>query len=125
MSSVATSPAAPTLPRASHARRPSTLTVYRWELRKLRSQKRTYLGFGLAVLFPLIFVIFENLHQRHGHGGNLSIFSEQITASGLATPVLTLEFLERLRGERRFESAEALIEQMHRDVERTREIAAA
>lgn len=38
--------------------------------------------------------------------------------------VLTLEFLERLRGERRFESAEALVEQMHRDVERTREIVA-
>jgi riboflavin kinase/FMN adenylyltransferase len=38
--------------------------------------------------------------------------------------VLTLEFLERLRGERRFESAEALIEQMGRDVQRTREIAA-
>ena len=35
------------------------------------------------------------------------------------------EFLERLRGERRFESAEALIEQMGRDVQRTREIAAA
>jgi riboflavin kinase/FMN adenylyltransferase len=37
---------------------------------------------------------------------------------------LQLEFLERLRGERRFESPEALIEQMHRDVERTRQIAA-
>jgi riboflavin kinase/FMN adenylyltransferase len=38
---------------------------------------------------------------------------------------LCLEFLERLRGERRFDSAEALVEQMRRDVERTREIAAA
>ena len=36
---------------------------------------------------------------------------------------LRLEFLERLRGERRFESPEALIEQMHRDVALTREIA--
>jgi riboflavin kinase/FMN adenylyltransferase len=36
---------------------------------------------------------------------------------------LTLEFLERLRGERRFDSAESLIEQMHRDVEQTRGIA--
>jgi riboflavin kinase/FMN adenylyltransferase len=36
---------------------------------------------------------------------------------------LRLDFLQRLRGERRFESAEALIEQMHSDVERTREIA--
>jgi riboflavin kinase / FMN adenylyltransferase len=35
---------------------------------------------------------------------------------------LRLEFLERLRGERRFDTPQALIEQMHRDVERTREI---
>jgi riboflavin kinase/FMN adenylyltransferase len=36
---------------------------------------------------------------------------------------LRLEFLQRLRGERRFEDPEALIAQMHRDVQRTREIA--
>ena len=36
-----------------------------------------------------------------------------------------LEFLERLRGERRFDTPEALIEQMRRDVERTREVTAA
>jgi riboflavin kinase / FMN adenylyltransferase len=36
---------------------------------------------------------------------------------------LTVEFLERLRGERRFDSAESLVEQMRRDVEQTREIA--
>ena len=38
---------------------------------------------------------------------------------------LELQFLERLRGERRFDSAEALIEQMREDVARTREIARA
>jgi riboflavin kinase/FMN adenylyltransferase len=38
---------------------------------------------------------------------------------------LRLEFLERLRGERRFDSREALVEQMHRDVDQTREIAQA
>jgi riboflavin kinase / FMN adenylyltransferase len=37
---------------------------------------------------------------------------------------LTLQFLERLRGERRFESAETLVEQMHKDVQQTRQIAA-
>ncbi len=36
---------------------------------------------------------------------------------------LRLDFLRRLRGERRFETSRALIEQMHRDVEQTREIA--
>lgn len=37
---------------------------------------------------------------------------------------LRLDFLARLRGERRFSSAEELISQMHRDVARTREIVA-
>jgi riboflavin kinase / FMN adenylyltransferase len=37
---------------------------------------------------------------------------------------LTLEFLARLRGERRFDDAASLVEQMRHDVERTREIAA-
>jgi len=35
---------------------------------------------------------------------------------------LRLRFIERLRGERRFADADALVEQMHRDVQRTREI---
>jgi riboflavin kinase/FMN adenylyltransferase len=37
---------------------------------------------------------------------------------------LCLQFVERLRGERRFDTPEALIEQMHRDVQRTRELLA-
>jgi riboflavin kinase/FMN adenylyltransferase len=35
---------------------------------------------------------------------------------------LRLEFLQRLRGERRFDSITSLVEQMRRDVERAREI---
>ena len=35
---------------------------------------------------------------------------------------LKIEFLGRLRGERRFDSVDALIEQMQRDVDRTREV---
>jgi len=35
---------------------------------------------------------------------------------------LRVAFMERLRGERRFESAEALVDQMRKDVEQTREI---
>ena len=47
MSSVAAAPRrAAALRRRRRARRPSTRTVYRWELRKLVSQKRTYLGLG-------------------------------------------------------------------------------
>ena len=37
---------------------------------------------------------------------------------------LRLHFLEKLRGERRFESAEALVEAMHSDVARARAICA-
>jgi riboflavin kinase/FMN adenylyltransferase len=36
--------------------------------------------------------------------------------------VLKVDFIQRLRGERRFDSVEALVEQMHDDVRRTREI---
>ena len=38
--------------------------------------------------------------------------------------VLKLDFVARLRGERRFETVEALVEQMHTDVQRTRELCA-
>jgi len=92
MSSVAAgAPLAPagTLTRARH---PSTLTVYRWELRKLLAHIRTYVGLALVVVLPLFFVIFQNVHHRHDHGAG-SIFAGEITQSGLATPVLMLLFL--------------------------------
>jgi ABC-2 type transport system permease protein len=89
MSSVAATAPAAVRPRA---RRPSTLTVLRWELRKLLAQKRTYLGLGLGVILPLIFVLVQNLRQQHGRGGE-NIFESQIRQSGLATPVLMLLFL--------------------------------
>ena len=92
MSSVAeASPSAVPASSAIRIRRPSTLAVYRWELRKLVSQKRTYMGLGLAVILPLIFVVVQNVHQSHDRGGD-SIFGAQITQSGLATPVLMLLF---------------------------------
>jgi ABC-2 type transport system permease protein len=91
MNTVAASPTLPAPAAAVHARRPSTLTVYRWELRKLVSQKRTYMGLGLAVILPSIFLVVQNIRQDHGHGGD-SIFAAQITQSGLATPVLMLLF---------------------------------
>jgi ABC-2 type transport system permease protein len=91
MSSVASSAPAPAAD-AVRTRRPSTLTVYRWELRKLVSQKRTYLGLALVVVLPLFFVVFQNVRQRHDRGAD-NIFASQITQSGLATPVLMLLFL--------------------------------
>ena len=70
MSSTAVS-AAPATPISGAGglpfKRPSTATAYRWELRKLISQKRTYLGLGLAAILPLIFVLVQNLHTHRGH----------------------------------------------------------
>jgi ABC-2 type transport system permease protein len=91
VSSAAATVEAPARARARF-RRPSTFTVYRWELRKLVSQKRTYLGLGLAVILPLIFVVAQSLRHRQDRGGE-NIFASQITHSGLATPVLMLLFL--------------------------------
>jgi len=78
-------------PARARLRRPSTLTVYRWELRKLVRQIRTYLGLGLMIALPLIFVVFESLHHGRNRGEN--IFATEITQSGLATPVLMLLFM--------------------------------
>ncbi|MCW3019591.1 MAG: transporter permease [Solirubrobacterales bacterium] len=92
MSSAALSPPAAAVPaRARRSRQPSTFTVYRWELRKLLAQVRTYLGLGLLTLLPVIFVVFESLHHQHDQHDN--IFAAQITQSGLATPVLMLLFM--------------------------------
>ncbi len=88
MSSVSAAPPA-ALARRGH--RPSTFTVYRWELRKLVSQKRTYLGLGLAAFLPLLFVIVELIRNQPAHGD--TIFAQEILQSGLATPVFMLTFL--------------------------------
>jgi ABC-2 type transport system permease protein len=78
-------------PARLRLRRPSTLTVYTWELRKLTRQVRTYLGLGLMIVLPLIFVVFESLH--HGRSRGEGTFAAEITQSGLATPVLMLLFM--------------------------------
>ena len=91
MSSIAASGSAPRPAHGARFKRPPTRTAYRWELRKLVSQKRTYLGFGLAIALPLIFVLAQALRHHHDRGEN--IFESQITRSGLATPVLMLLFL--------------------------------
>src|SRR2546421_12161788 len=68
---------------------PGVLTVYRWELRKLRSQKRTYLGLGAAVLIPLIFVAAVAL--RNGGPEDVA-FGRYIHDTGLAIPLVLLLF---------------------------------
>lgn len=65
------------------------LTVYRWELRKLRSQKRTYLGLGAAALVPILFVV---ALLAHGGGPSDVPFGRYATTTGLAVPLVLLLF---------------------------------
>jgi ABC-2 type transport system permease protein len=70
---------------------PSIATVYRWELTKLRYQKRTYLGLGAAAIVPIIFVV--AIHFRHDrHGGGDFAFSSYLNRSGLTVPLVIMLF---------------------------------
>ena len=70
---------------------PGVGTVYRWELFKLRHQKRTYLGLGSAVLVPILFVVAVHLRHHGGRGGDFA-FSGYLDRSGLAVPLVILLF---------------------------------
>jgi ABC-2 type transport system permease protein len=65
------------------------LGVYRWELRKLIAQKRTYLGLGAAILVPLIFTIALTLQS--GQPNDVA-FGRYVRESGLAIPLVLLLF---------------------------------
>jgi ABC-2 type transport system permease protein len=68
---------------------PGVLTVYRWELRKLRAQKRTYLGLGAAAIVPIIFVV--ALVTQNGQPEDVS-FGRYLHSTGLAVPLVLLLF---------------------------------
>jgi ABC-2 type transport system permease protein len=68
---------------------PGVATVYAWELRKLRAQKRTYLGLGAAALVPMIFVI--ALLSSSG-GPDEVPFGNLVRETGLAVPLVGLLF---------------------------------
>jgi ABC-2 type transport system permease protein len=68
---------------------PGVLTIYRWELRKLRSQKRTYLGLGAAAAVPVIFV--TALAVRNGEPRDVA-FGRYVHHTGLAIPLVLLLF---------------------------------
>ena len=65
------------------------LVVYRWELRKLVSQKRTYLGLGAAIAVPIIFVV--ALSVQNGQPNDVA-FGRYVRESGLAIPLVLLLF---------------------------------
>jgi len=81
-------PTAVTAPAQS--RRPGVGTVYRWELFKLRYQKRTYLGLGASAIVPILFVLAVHF-QHHRNGGDFA-FSSYLDRSGLAVPLVMLLF---------------------------------
>jgi ABC-2 type transport system permease protein len=64
-------------------------TVYAWELRKLRYQKRTYLGLVVAVAVPIIFVV--ALALQTGQPNDVP-FGRYVRQSGLAIPPVILIF---------------------------------
>ena len=66
-----------------------TLTVYRWELRKLLSQKRTYIGLLFATAIPAIFV---STVAARNHGPQDVPFGRYVLESGLAVPLVLLTF---------------------------------
>ena len=72
--------------------RPGTLTAYRWELRKLVSQKRTYIGIGAAALLPVIFVVVMALQS----GGPYDVpLGHNLRRTGLSITLVVLTFISR------------------------------
>jgi ABC-2 type transport system permease protein len=77
---------------ARTGRRPGVGTVYVWELRKLRVQKRTYIGLGAAMLVPLIFITALLLNGGNGGGEGDIPFERYVRETGLAIPLVGLFF---------------------------------
>lgn len=70
--------------------RATALTVFRWEIVKLRFQKRTYLGLGAAVVVPILFVV--GTAARGGAGPREVGFGSYIHKSGLSIPLIMMLF---------------------------------
>jgi ABC-2 type transport system permease protein len=68
--------------------RPGLVVAYRWELRKLAAQRRTYLGLGGMALLPVIFVVAVLIDGGEVEG---ALFS-RVTDTGLSTPLVLLLF---------------------------------
>jgi ABC-2 type transport system permease protein len=80
---------APAARLATRARRPRMSAIYKWELLKLRAQKRTYLGLGAAVIVPIIFIV---ALAAQGRGPMDVPFGRYVTQTGLAIPPVLLLF---------------------------------
>jgi ABC-2 type transport system permease protein len=76
---------------AARTRRPGVGAVYRWELRKLLAQKRTFIGLGAAVAVPLIFVVALAADNTGGGPDGLP-FANLVRETGFAVPLVSLAF---------------------------------
>jgi ABC-2 type transport system permease protein len=71
---------------------PNTFTAFRWETRKLVSQKRTYIGIGAAALLPIVFVVVMSLQT----GGPYDVpLGHNLRKTGLAITLVVLTFASR------------------------------
>ena len=69
-----------------------TLVAYRWELRKLLAQKRTYIGIGAAALLPVVFVTVMGLQS----GGPYDVpLGHNLRHTGLSITLVVLTFASR------------------------------
>jgi ABC-2 type transport system permease protein len=75
---------------AARARRPGVRAVYRWELRKLLAQKRTFIGLVSALAVPLIFVI--AMAADSSGGPDELPFGSFVRETGFAVPLVCLAF---------------------------------
>ena len=72
--------------------RPTSLTAYRWELRKLLSQKRTYIGIGAAAALPTLFVAVMALQKGGPYDAPLG---HNLRHTGIALTLVVLGFASR------------------------------
>jgi len=63
------------------------LVAYRWELRKLVAQKRTYIGLGAAAVLPVVFVTVMALQKGGPYDAPLG---HNLRRTGLALALVVL-----------------------------------
>lgn len=71
---------------------PSLATAWRWELRKLAAQKRTYIGICAAALLPVVFVCVMAIQTGGPYGVPLG---HNLRRTGLAITLVVLTFASR------------------------------
>jgi ABC-2 type transport system permease protein len=69
-----------------------TLTAFRWEVRKLLSQKRTYIGVGAAALLPTLFVVVMSFQTGGPYDAPLG---HNLRKTGLSLALVVLTFASR------------------------------